>query len=193
MKVDLTFPLTSELMRKFIKMSLDGNFDKFGHFGTHFDVMNKEFPLEYCERDGVIFDVSHIHDRDIEASDINLDFVQRNSFVLVRTGMIDRSEYASQEYFKEHPQLSHVLLRQLIEKRVSMIGIDMAGVRRGNEHAIADQLCADNGVFIIENLVNLSKVIQEANTGKTFIVHTYPMNLKGYTGLPSRVVAEFRD
>ena len=26
-----------------------------GHIGTHFDVMNKEFPLNYVERDGVRF------------------------------------------------------------------------------------------------------------------------------------------
>ena len=29
-----------------------------GHLGTHFDVMNKEFPLEFTKRAGVVFDVS---------------------------------------------------------------------------------------------------------------------------------------
>lgn len=43
-----------------------------GHLGTHFDVMNKEFPLEYIERTGIVFDVSNVKDRDIDVSDINL-------------------------------------------------------------------------------------------------------------------------
>lgn len=29
-----------------------------GLLGTHFDVMNKEFPLEFTKRAGVVFDVS---------------------------------------------------------------------------------------------------------------------------------------
>ena len=28
-----------------------------GHLGTHFDVMNREFPLEYIRRQAVVFDV----------------------------------------------------------------------------------------------------------------------------------------
>ncbi|MEW6359827.1 MAG: hypothetical protein AB1696_26050 [Planctomycetota bacterium] len=41
----------------------------FGHLGTHFDVMNKEFPLQNIERPGVVFDVSGINDRDIDLRD----------------------------------------------------------------------------------------------------------------------------
>ena len=42
-----------------------------GHMGTHFDVMDKEFPLEYTARNGVVFDVSHVRDRDVAITDIN--------------------------------------------------------------------------------------------------------------------------
>lgn len=31
-----------------------------GHLGTHFDVMDKEFPLEYTKRRGIVFDVSRV-------------------------------------------------------------------------------------------------------------------------------------
>ena len=34
-----------------------------GHLGTHFDVMNKEFPLEYTKRRAIVFDVSDVGDR----------------------------------------------------------------------------------------------------------------------------------
>ena len=35
----------------------------FGHIGTHFDVMNKTFPLNYTRRKGIVFDISDIQDR----------------------------------------------------------------------------------------------------------------------------------
>ena len=54
MKIDVTLKITP-------KMAADaqGNEKKVlvGHLGTHFDVMNKEFPLEYTERKAIVFDV----------------------------------------------------------------------------------------------------------------------------------------
>ena len=47
-----------------------------------------------------------------------------------------------------------------------------------------DQHCADQGVFIVENLCNLNKVIGRC------VINTYPMNYAEMTGLPCRVVAE---
>lgn len=34
----------------------------FGHLGTHFDVMNKEFPLEFV-KEGLVFNVRDIRER----------------------------------------------------------------------------------------------------------------------------------
>ncbi len=52
-----------------------------GHLGTHFDVMDREFPLEYVKRKGLVFDVSQISGRDIESGDIFLDRVEAGMFV----------------------------------------------------------------------------------------------------------------
>lgn len=191
MQIDMTYELKKELMDEFIKTAADRSFSKFGHFGTHFDIQDKKFPLEYCERNGVIFDVSHIKDKEIEDTDLDMSAIRDHDFVLIRTGMIDRTEYGSREYFEEQPQLSHGLIQKLIFKGVSLIGIDMAGVRRGAEHAAADQLCADHGTYLVENLVNMEKVARLAGEGNPFTVHTYPLNLVGYTGLPARVIAQF--
>ena len=60
-------------------------------------------------------------------------------------------------------------------------------MRRGAEHTPTDQYCADQGVFIIENLCNLNSVLVH---GMNFKAHTYPMNYAEMTGLPCRVVAE---
>lgn len=191
MKIDLTYLLTKEQLNNLIKIVNDSTISKLGHFGTHFDIQDKEFPLEYCERKGIIFDVSQVKDRDITVSDLNMECIIENSFVLIRTGVIDRVEYGSIEYFKEHPQLSQELIEALVSKHVSLIGIDMAGVRRGAEHAVADQFCADHGTYIIENLVNMKEVY--SNLNRPFIVHTYPLNLRGYTGIPCRVIVEFEE
>ncbi len=186
MLIDLSVNVT-----KFVRKEASKN-DKnasFGHLGTHFDVMNKEFPLSYVKREGVVFDVSGVIDRDIEVEDVDISQVKKDMFIAFYTGFIGRVEYGTHSYFTEHPQLSHRLIDTLVEHGISMIGVDFAGVRRGKEHTPKDQYCADNGVFIVENLCNLEKVLLDKHHNR-FIVNTYPIHFDGITGLPCRVVAE---
>lgn len=161
----------------------------FGHLGTHFDVMNKEFPLAFTRRDGLVFDVSEIRGRDIEAMDIDLGLVKAGMFVAFHTGFIEIEPYGTQAYFSAHPQLSDELIDQLLECQISIIGIDFAGVRRGAEHTPKDQYCADRGVFIVENLCNLGLILIR-KPHAFFTARTYPINFAGMTGLPCRVIAE---
>ena len=181
MLIDITLKITPKMTK-----DAQGNLKKalVGHLGTHFDVMNKEFPLDYVRRQAIVFDVSSVNDRDIEIADIDLDVVESDMFVTFHTGFIDQVEYGSKEYFASHPALSVELIDALLDKGVSIIGVDCAGVRNGKEHTPMDQHCADHGVFIVENLCNLDKVI-----GKC-VINTYPMNYAEMTGLPCRVVAE---
>lgn len=161
----------------------------FGHLGTHFDVMNKEFPLEFIKRNAIVFDVSRVVDRDIDVTDIDISLVKADMFIAFYTSFIEQEEYGTKAYFASHPQLSNELIDKLLERKVSIIGIDCAGVRRGIEHTPKDQYCADRGVFIIENLCNLGKVLN-GKSEKKFMANTYPINFEGMTGLPCRVVAE---
>lgn len=187
MFVDLTLPLDGELLKKaFNEEKITFN----GHMGTHFDVMGKSFPLSYCEREGVVYDISNIKDRDVEEKDLDLSNLKEGMFVGFYSGWGKQHPYGSAPYFHEHPQLSVSLLEKLTEKEVSMIGIDFAGVRRGKEHTPIDQYCADRGCFIIENLVNLDKLVER---DRCFHIHVYPLNFKGLSGLPCRVVAEYDD
>ena len=156
-----------------------------GHLGTHFDVMDKEFPLEYTVRKAVVFDVSRIRNRDIEISDVDLETVGADMFVAFYTGFIDEEEYGTQRYFREHPQLSSELIEALLDKRISIIGVDCAGIRRGKEHVPTDRHCAEHGVFVVENLCGLNALPDVSVT-----MRTYPMRISGITGLPCRVVAE---
>lgn len=149
--------------------------------------MNKEFPLEYTERNAIVFDVSKVKGRDITVTDIEIEKVTKDMFVAFYTGFVEEEGYGTKKYFLEHPQLSNELLEALLRKNISIIGVDFAGVRRGKEHTPMDQYCADRGVFIVENLCNLCSVLEK---GETFIANTYPMNYAKMTGLPCRVVAE---
>ena len=161
----------------------------FGHLGTHFDAMNKEFPLEFVKREGLVFNVRDIMEREILPEDIDMSLVKENMFVAFYTGFIDDEGYGTKKYFTEHPELSNELIDILLDKKVSIIGVDFAGVRRGAEHTPKDQYCADSGVFIIENLCNLEKILQGKNY-EVFTVNTYPVNFEGMSGLPCRVVGE---
>lgn len=184
MKIDITLKVTPEMVH-----TAQGNEKKAftGHLGTHFDVMNKEFPLEYTKRQGVIFDVSKIKGRDIELKDIDINKVKKDMFVCFYSGFIENVKYGTQEYFKNHPQLSKELIDVLLAKDISIIGIDFAGLRRGKEHVEIDQRCADKNTFVVENLCNLYSIIK---TKDTFVANTYPMNFANMSGLPCRVVAE---
>lgn len=160
-----------------------------GHMGTHFDVMNKTFPLEFTRRKGIVFKVVLDEQRDVFVSDIDTSYIQPGCFVMFYTGFMEKTGYGTKEYFTEHPQLSDQLIDCLLKLKVSMIGIDCAGVRRPPEHTPKDQYCADQGVFIIENLEHLEQVLDGKDMAEC-IVHTYPINFEHMTGLPCRVVAQ---
>jgi kynurenine formamidase len=55
----------------------------------------------------------------------------------------------------------------------------------GKEHTPKDQYCADRGAFVVENLVNLDKLVGLEDV----VISTYPINYEKMTGLPCRVVA----
>ena len=115
--------------------------------------------------------------------------IGKDDFVMFHTGFLKEVGYGTPDYFKSHPQLSLELIEFLIDKRVSLIGIDAAGVRRGDEHTKTDQFCSDNGVFIVENLDNLKFLLEKAGNDH-FDVYTFPINFEGLSGLPCRVIAE---
>ena len=186
MFIDITLKITPEMITEAHKNDTTA---LPGHLGTHFDVMNKEFPLEYLKRDGIVFDVSKITDRDISVSDIELDQVKPDMFVAFYTGFIETESYGGKRYFMEHPQLSNELIDALIEKKISIIGIDFAGVKRGIAHTPTDQYCADRGIFIVENLCNLKTLLNEKKS-RHFMANTYPVSYAEMTGLPCRAVAE---
>ena len=182
MRIDITLELTADMLKGEAEAKAP-----IGHMGTHFDVMEKEFPLDYTRRAGMVVDVSHVQGRDIDLCDVDLSAVEAESFVIFYTGYIEKVGYAKPGYFTDHPQLSEALIDALLDKGVSMIGVDFAGIRRGREHIPKDRYCAQRNVFVVENLCGLRAVLEAGGRG---IIHTYPMRFAGMTGLPCRVIAE---
>lgn len=181
---DLTLKVTPQLIQ-----DANGNERKslVGHIGTHFDVMNKEFPLDYLHLPAIIFNVCH--KVEIDCCDIDLNQIQEGMFVAFATGFIEEVGYGNKEYFTNHPQLSNELIEELIQRKVSIIGIDCPGIRKGKEHTPIDQYCADHNVFVIENLCHLKNVLNN-HSYRLCYINTYPVNYSDMTGLPCRVVGE---
>ena len=155
-----------------------------GHVGTHLDTYNKSvIPIEYFKSEGVCFNVEGISEIGLDSVDINL--VSPNSFVLFHTGQIEKYAYGDKLYFSNHPYLSNDLINSLIDKKIRFIGIDCAGIRQHDEHEQADRLCESNGIYVIENLKNLSEI-----TSKPFTVYTMWLDDAKMTGLKCRVFLE---
>jgi len=186
MLIDLTIEITPELREQALK-----NEEKAvgGHIGTHFDVMDKEFPLQFIKRKGIVFNVSNSKESEIKVEDIDIDKIKENMFVGFYTGFLKEVDYGTEKYFNKHPQLSKVLIDKLLAKKISIIGIDFAGIRRRNEHSEMDQYCADQGVYIVENLCSFNKILGH-NQYARFKAYTFPIKYSGMSGLPCRVVAE---
>lgn len=172
-----------------ISNSMPENFNKFGHLGTHFDVMDKEFSLDNIITQGKIFDISHLMGKQVNPKDVDLNLIKTNDFIFFYSGILQKYGYATKEYFSTYIELSDALIECLISKKISFIGIDMAGVKMPKEHHRIDAYCADNNVFIIENIINLDILIEKSQN-KHFTVYTFPMNFTGMTGLPCRVIAK---
>jgi kynurenine formamidase len=186
MLIDLTVLVTKYANKETLE---NEKMAAFGHLGTHFDVMEKEFPLEYLKREAVVFDAEGIYEREIDVQDVDLGMLKPGMFAAFYTGFIEEVGYGSKEYFGAHPQLSDELIDRLLEKKAAVIGVDFAGLRHGAEHTPKDQYCADRGVFVVENLTNL-KAVLHGEKHRLCTIHTYPIKFSGLTGLPCRVAAE---
>lgn len=157
------------------------------HVGTHIDaplhMLDGGESLDQIGIDrfvgrGVYLDATNgsfnsVKDKNIEAGDI----------VVFHTGMSDK--YNEAEYFDNYPAMSVEIAEYLINKKVSMVGVDACSVDIEESFPIHKKLLAE-GVLIIENLTNLENV-----KDRDFIVYALPINLE-VDGAPARVIAEVK-
>ncbi|MDR2392212.1 MAG: cyclase family protein [Planctomycetota bacterium] len=193
MRIDITYPLGEKDFKALAALAPRdkalSQIDLFGHVGTHLDLMGKSYPDDCYATSGRLFDVRNVSGRDIGIGDVDLPAVREREFVIFHTGCLASFAYGSKAYVFAPIQLSWGLIHALAAKKVALIGVDLAGVRLPGEHPKADEFCAGQGVFIVENLYNLQALADAAGNG-TFTAHTYPLRLEGATGLPCRIIAE---
>ncbi|WP_131783361.1 cyclase family protein [Legionella gresilensis] len=189
MYIDLTLNLNELAMDKEVINDKADVILKSGHYGTHIDIhLKTKIPLEYIENRALLFDVSHIKDRDIESTDIDIDAIKEKDCLIFKTDRIREHAYGTQAYFHQHPQLSSELIDLLIVKKIHVIAIDAAGIRRGQEHALADKRCEAQGIYIVENITNLDLLNKQVKGD--FCIYLMWLNLPEKTGLPCKIVAK---
>lgn len=159
-----------------------------GHVGTHFDVMDKEFPIESFKTSGKLVDISKIRGREVEVSDLVQSNIGAGDTVILHTGYMEEFGYENRLYWKRSAELSDAAVSYLISKGIRLILVDAAGAQKPTKHQRVDQKCADNGIFIVENLDNVKALLAHANL--PFTVYTAPLKRSGLSGLPCRVFVE---
>lgn len=188
MLIDLSIPVSPQLRKR---LGEGGGRISFGSMGTHLDLAGREFPLEYVRSKAVVYNVAHIRNREIETIDLDLSLLGPKMFVAFFTGWMAETKYGTDAYFEEHPQLSYDLLEALLRAEARFVGIDAPGVRRAGEQGPAAKVCSEAGCFCVDDLFNLSQVVEQENAA-AFAAHVYPLNLTGSATVPCRVVAEVR-
>lgn len=126
----------------------------------------------YIKIDNNKFDLTQVQHIDIQEGDI----------VLFHTGFSDI--YGQPEYF-DYPAIPEDLANYLVEKKIKMVGVDMASP--DHEPYNIHKIFLGAGVLIIENLTNLAEL-----AGKEFVVYALPIKLQ-LDGAPARVIAQIKE
>ena len=155
------------------------------HTATHIDLVfsDSRIGLEQMIGPGKLIDATEVRGSSIGLADVQgqVELCERD-FVLFRT---DWSQFVGADKYYRHPELTPEVVQWLISKKVNAVGIDAGGLGVGRTHGEYDRLFIKNGIFVIENLVNLVQIPE----GR-FTVHCFPLKIEGVDAIPARVVVE---
>jgi kynurenine formamidase len=155
------------------------------HIGTHIDIVNKNNKIELSRfiGRGVLIDISNCNLDPITLNNIhNKDLVKKDDFVFFRSCW---SKNIGDEKYFDHPELSFEIIEWLSKRKVNMVGIDALGLGKGKNHGAYDKYLAGNGIYVIENLINLDSIKDEI-----FTVYCFPLNIENLEAIPARVVVQ---
>ncbi len=157
------------------------------HTGTHIDgpmhlTESREYisdlPLESFIGQGCLLNVRG--QASIGMRDEYNTLVPECSIVLLYTGFEDI--FGTTEYFNNYPVVETGLARFFIEKKIKILGMDTPSPDQFPYEIHKDLLSA--GIYIIENLTNLAKLVGQ----KYFEITALPLKIKANSS-PARVVA----
>ncbi len=159
------------------------------HVGTHMDAplhMIKDgktmdaIPLDTCVGKGVLLDVRG--KERIEESVLDGVALEKGDVVLLYTGFGDK--FRSPEYFENSPAITTGFAQIMVEKGISMVGMDMSTPDHDEDWPV-HKILLGNDILILENLTNLDKLID----AKNFEVIAFPMKLQA-DAAPVRIIAK---
>lgn len=155
------------------------------HTGTHIDAPRHmvqggksldEFPMDVFIGNAMVLDV--FVQKEIHA---DLSKIQKDDIVFFYTG---HSKHIYQPtYFQDNPVISEDTAQELIDKQAKIIGLD--SFTPDNEPFPIHAMLFKKDILIVENLVNLEKLIN-----KRFTCYILPLKIGDADGAPCRVVAQ---
>lgn len=160
------------------------------HLGTHIDAPGhmlaggktlESYPIDRFVCDAICIDA---RGKDLMTADL----LTTPTSVELRPGMAvlfysgRGDDYTTPEYATDYPTIDSSLAKHLIEKGVSMVGIDMIGFDR-EEGSPIHKLLLGKDILLFENLINLDKIV-----GKRFRLYALPLRLE-LQAAPARVIA----
>ena len=153
------------------------------HISTHIDAPShmiedgktlSDFPINKFVGDAIVIDV-----RGQENIEPNLSDVKEGDIVFFLTSHSDKAY--EPDYFENNPVITEKTAQKLIEKRISIVGLD--SFTPDNEPYNVHKIFLKNDVLIVENLIDLNKL-----SGKRFQCFIMPMKITNADGAPCRVI-----
>ncbi|MGI0072734.1 MAG: cyclase family protein [Nitrosotalea sp.] len=118
-----------------------------------------------------------------------VDFEARNGTISPNLAIVFETGWSKnvtkKDYFTKNPGLSAAAAKYLLEKKVTLVGIDSPSIDMGKDSKFSvHHILLKRGVLILENLCNLGEI-----PNSYFRLIVLPLKLKGATGSPVRAVA----
>lgn len=113
-----------------------------------------------------------------------LSAVQAGDFVFFYTGQTEKAFSAA--FFENNPVIDLETAQKLIDKKVSIVGID--SFTPDNAPFETHKLLFKHDIRIVENLVNLKKLV-----GKRFDCTILPLKIEHADGAPCRIIATLEE
>ncbi len=108
------------------------------------------------------------------------DQLRRTPRLVLNTGWYNH--WGSPDYFTDHPVMTGDAAEFLVDRGITLIGVDFPSIDR--PPFPAHEMLLGNDVLILENLTNLDAV-----TGPVFQLSAIPLRIIGRDGSPVRAIA----
>lgn len=205
--IDLSLPVYNEMpvypgdpkvfFMKYRSINPDGyNLTQFlmgSHTGTHLDVplhfvdggqSIDKFPPESFMGEAYVVDLSYKKaEEDITPEDLvpYEDKIQPGTKLLLRTDWY--KVLPDRRYFKEQPRISYELALWLVEKKVSLLGLETPTINPVDNKKLHQTLLS-GGIILVEALAHLDEIKKD----KVFFI-ALPLKIINGDGSPVRAVA----